>query len=55
MNDYGNGINDLLEMLKEDDRFSEDSLRIVELLVDSAFTKGRIFELDKEMEKELNK
>ena len=55
MNDYGDGINDLLEMLKEDDRFSEDSLRIVELLVDSAFTKGRIFEMEKEMEKELNK
>ena len=51
MNDYGDGINELIEMLKADERFSEDSLRIVELLVDSAFTKGRIFEMEKELKK----
>ena len=51
MDKYGNGINELIEMLKADERFSEDSLKIVELLVESAFTKGRIFEMEKELKK----
>ena len=51
MNDYGDGINDLLEKLKDDDRFNEDSLKIVKLLVESAFTKGRIYEITKELKK----
>ena len=50
MNDYGDGINELIEMLKADERFSEDSLKIVKLL-ESAFTKGRIFEMEKELKK----
>ena len=51
MNDYGDGINDLLEMLKLDDRFSDEALKIVKLLVESSFTKGRIFEMEKELKK----
>jgi len=49
MNDYGDGINELIEALEADERFSEDSLKIVKLLVESAFTKGRIYEMEKEL------
>ena len=51
MDKYGNGINDLLEMLKLDDRFSEEALKIVKLLVESSFTRGRIYEMEKELKK----
>ena len=50
MDNY-DGINDLLEMLKLDDRFSEEALKIVRLLVESSFTRGRIYEMERGLKK----